>query len=92
MLNTSMETIETATMSERGQIVIPKDIRDYIGATGNTLFTVATLDEETIVMKKLDTEKLLAQFRSIRKSAQKMNADAIQQEITALRKEKRTLR
>ena len=42
-------------MSERGQIIIPKHIREYIGAAERTIFTVMPLDKETIIMKKLDT-------------------------------------
>ena len=84
-----MENIETATMSERGQIIIPKAVREYINATENTIFTVATLDEETIIMKKLDTTKLLAEFRRIRTQTQKMSAEDINTEIEAVRKENR---
>jgi len=84
-----METIETATMSERGQIIIPKDVREYINATENTIFTVAPLDEETIIMKKLDTAKMLAEFRRIRSTTKKMSTEEIQKEIENVRKEKR---
>ena len=50
--------IETAKMSERGQIIIPKDIREEIGASTNTLFAVSALDKDTIVMKRINTKKL----------------------------------
>ena len=58
--------VETTKMSTRGQIIIPKEIREYINAEEGTLFTVATLDEETLIMKKLDKQKLVNEFKSIR--------------------------
>ena len=54
-----MTEIETATMSERGQIIIPKDVREYINAGEKTIFTVMPLNKETIIMKKLDREKIV---------------------------------
>ena len=79
--------IETAKMSERGQIIIPKDIREHIGATENTIFTVSTLDDDTIVMKKLDTEKLVKEFREMRARTLKVPQEEIDREIHAARKE-----
>lgn len=88
-----MTTIETATMSERGQIIIPKDVRDYIGAGESTIFTVMTLDKETIVMKKLDTAKLLEEFRGLRKSIkEKMTSSEIDEEIAEVRRHRHTSR
>lgn len=84
-----MTEIETAKMSERGQIIIPKEIRDYIGASDNTLFTVMPLDRETIVMKKLDKTKIMQEFRSIRKSVKdKFTPQEISREIGEVRKHK----
>lgn len=85
-----MTEVETATMSERGQVIIPKDIRDYIGATANTLFVVMPLDKQTIIMKKLDREKLVAEFRQMRESiAEKMTEEEIREEISRYRQEKK---
>ena len=83
-------TIETAKMSERGQIIIPKDIRDYIDAVENTIFTIMPLDKETIIMKKLDKETLIKQFRNIRKSVKKkLTMKQINNEVTQFRKQKK---
>lgn len=79
-------TVETAKMSERGQIIIPKEVRDYIHAKENTIFTVVPIDNETIVMKKLDKEKLLKEFRSIRRSVKKLTTSEINEEIKHARK------
>ena len=82
-----LEEIETAKMSTRGQIIIPKDIREFIHAKKETIFTVAPLDEETIIMKKMDKKKLLEEFRSIRKHVKKkLSEGEIEHEIKAARK------
>ena len=81
--------VETAKMSERGQIIIPKEVRDYIGAGESTLFTVMPLDKETIIMKKLDREKLVEEFMAIRARTKKMSDEEIKEEIAAYRREKR---
>ena len=81
-----MTEIETAKMSERGQIIIPKEIRDYIGAKENTTFTIMPLDKETIIMKKLDKIKLIQEFRNIRKGTEKLTSEDINKEIKEARK------
>lgn len=84
-----MTEVETAKMSERGQIIIPKDIRDYIDASENTIFTVLPLDRETIIMRKLNKEKLVQELRSIRdKLTKKLTPKEIDEEIQAVRKAK----
>ena len=75
-------------MSERGQIIIPKEIRDEIGASTNTIFAVSTLDKDTIVMKKLNPEEFIRQFREYRRKYAKMSPAQIEAEIHAYRKEK----
>ena len=80
-------TVETAKMSERGQIIIPKGIREFIHAGENTIFTVMPLDDETIVMRKLD--KVIKEFREIRRGIRnKLSDKEINEEIHAARKSK----
>jgi len=82
-----MTELETAKMSERGQIIIPKDIRKFIGAEESTIFTVLPLDNETIVMRKLDKNKILKEFGSIRKRLKgTFSAREINEEIHKSRK------
>lgn len=82
-----MTDLETAKMSERGQIIIPKDVRDYIGAREDTIFTVMPLDKETIVMKKLDKMKIIHEFRNIRKNVKnKLTPQEVNREIHDARK------
>ena len=78
--------IETAKMSDRGQIIIPKDVREEIGASTDTIFAVSTLDKNTIVMKKLDTTALVAEFRKLRDKTKKIAPEKIEAEINASRK------
>ena len=80
--------IETAKMSGRGQIIIPKAIRKEVSADTNTIFTMSTLDKDTIVMKKLDTNPLVQEFRRLRKQAKKFSPEKIDRIIHEARKEK----
>ena len=46
-------TVDTTRISERGQVVIPKDVRDRLGLKlGTRLLVVATSD--AIVLQKVD--------------------------------------
>lgn len=82
--------METAKMSERGQIIIPKGVREQIHADTNTIFVVDTLDKDTIVMKKFDSDAWIKEFRQIRSRTKKMSPEKIEAEIHAYRKEKRS--
>jgi len=77
-------------MSERGQIIIPKEVREQIHADTNTVFVVDTLDKDTIVMKKLDSKALIEEFNRIRKRTKKMSPEKIEALIHEVRKEKRS--
>lgn len=69
--------IETAKMSARGQIIIPKEIRQEIHADKDTLFAVSTLDDETIIMRRINTQEILRDFRLLRKKAPKYSDEEI---------------
>jgi AbrB family looped-hinge helix DNA binding protein len=73
--------IETAKMSERGQIIVPKEIRDAIGAKDGAIFAM-TVQNDVIVMKKLDLAK---EFRDLRAKAPKFPQASIDREIRAHR-------
>ena len=77
-------------MSERGQIIIPKDIRNEVHASTNTIFMVSALDKDTIVMKKLDSDAWIKEFRQIRKRTKKLSPSKIEALIHEVRKEKRS--
>lgn len=59
------EKIETTTMSTRGQVIIPKKIRDHISASEGSIFIVMPLDKDTIVMKRIDKKKLADEFKGL---------------------------
>jgi AbrB family looped-hinge helix DNA binding protein len=80
--------IETAKMSERGQIIIPKEVRDTLNAKENTLFAVSAIDDKTIVMKKIDTNSLVEEFKNYRANSKKLGQREIDAEVRAVRKTK----
>ncbi|HLC50026.1 MAG TPA: AbrB/MazE/SpoVT family DNA-binding domain-containing protein [Candidatus Nanoarchaeia archaeon] len=80
--------METAKMSERGQIIIPKEIREEIGASTDSIFAVSILDKDTIVMKRLNVDLWIKEFDQMRKQTKKMSPKQIEAEIHAYRKEK----
>jgi bifunctional DNA-binding transcriptional regulator/antitoxin component of YhaV-PrlF toxin-antitoxin module len=62
-----MQTIvETTKMSTKGQVIIPKEVREFTQSTENTLFTVMPLNVDTIILKKLDKKAALAELDKIR--------------------------
>ncbi|MDO8428456.1 MAG: hypothetical protein Q7S92_04555 [Candidatus Diapherotrites archaeon] len=58
--------VETTKMSTKGQVIIPKDARTFMELEKNTVFSVLALDQNTLILKKLDKEKLLREFENIR--------------------------
>lgn len=83
-------SVDTTKMSTKGQVIIPKGIREYINAGEDTIFTVMPLDKETIVMKKLDRMKLIKEFRAFRAKSPKFSEKEINEEIQAYRREKKS--
>ncbi|MDY6788685.1 MAG: AbrB/MazE/SpoVT family DNA-binding domain-containing protein [Candidatus Nanohaloarchaea archaeon] len=81
--------IDTTKMSSRGQVIVPKKIRRDIGAEKGDIFTVASADENTVVLKKIDKEKLIAEFRDVREELdERLSQEDIDEEIKAFRKER----
>jgi len=79
--------IALTTVGERGQAVIPKSIRDKMPAPRGTMFSVVLIDQDTLVMKRLDKRKLLAEFKDVRASiAQKFSDRELVSEIKRARK------
>ena len=77
-------------MSERGQIIIPKEVRKEIHALKDTIFVVGTIDEDTIMMKKFDPEVYMKKFREMRKKTAKLSSSQVEALIHEVRKEKRS--
>ncbi len=70
--------VETTKMSTKGQIIIPKEIRDFTQSKENTMFTVMPLNTETIILKKMNREEMVKEFRKIRQETKdKLSEDEI---------------
>jgi bifunctional DNA-binding transcriptional regulator/antitoxin component of YhaV-PrlF toxin-antitoxin module len=74
--------IETAKMSGRGQVIIPKEIRSAIGAQMDTLFAFTVSDDGTVLMRKMDPAEV---FRKIRASAIKRDTATLVRDVHAIR-------
>lgn len=77
-------------MSERGQIIIPKEVREEVGASTDTIFVVDALDKDTIVMKKFDSDAWIKKFREMRKRTAKLSSSEVEALVHEVRKEKRS--
>ena len=73
--------VETTKMSTRGQVIIPKETREFTGSKENTIFTVFPIDNKTIVLKKLDKKKVVEEFRALRAKAKNKLSEAEVNEI-----------
>ena len=82
--------METAKMSERGQIIIPKEVRKEVHALKDTIFVVGTIDENTIMMKKFDPDAYMKKFREMRKRTAKLSSSQVEALVHEVRKEKRS--
>ena len=86
-----LEEPEITTMSEKGQVVIPQELRKYLGIKPKTRFAVFVIDDN-IVMRKLDIPDIKKEwnsiFRSMDKKNLKLDENDIAEEIRAYRKAK----
>ena len=74
-------TVETTKMSTKGQVIIPKNTREFTNSTKETNFTVFPIDKETIVLKKINSEKIIKEFRDLRAKIKDKLTDAEVNEI-----------
>ena len=66
MLKESLgETSEITRMSSKGQIVIPKDIREKMKVKTGSVFAMTTYNGDMIVLKKLDTKMKPEDLRTL---------------------------
>ena len=57
-------SVETVTMSSKGQIVIPQDIREELHAHTGTVFAVVG-ENDTVILKKLSLPSKEALIRDL---------------------------
>ena len=62
-----MSTLDVTTMSSKGQVVIPTDIRKELGLSTGAKFMVLT-DGSNLLLKPLQTPKLQAFHALVRRS------------------------
>ena len=72
-----MEKLEITSMSSRGQIVIPLDIREHLGLKEGEKFIVVG-EDDTIIMKKI----AMPSFKSFDRLVQKTRQFAKEKSIT----------
>ncbi|MBI3052380.1 AbrB/MazE/SpoVT family DNA-binding domain-containing protein [Candidatus Woesearchaeota archaeon] len=80
--------IDTTRMSTRGQVIIPKEIRDYVDVGEGTIFTVMPLDKQTIIMRKMDKGKIRAELQAMRARTGKISLKEVTDEVRAARQSK----
>jgi len=64
-------------VDSRGQIVIPKDVRQELGIDEGTGFFMYTITNEGILLKKIDTPELSKQKKILEKLEEKSDATKI---------------
>lgn len=83
---------EITTMGEKGQVVIPKALRDHLGLQPHTRFVVFS-QGEYIVLKKLELPDVRAEwariFAQADRQAQPASEDEIAAEVEAVRRERK---
>ena len=85
------EEAEVTTISEKGQVVIPRSIRKELGIKPKTKFLVYGKGD-TVIMKRLNLPDMKKEwedlFKMMDKKEVKLSDEEIQEEIVAARKEK----
>jgi AbrB family looped-hinge helix DNA binding protein len=85
------EEAEVTTISEKGQVVIPRSIRKELGIKPKTKFLVYGKGD-TVIMKRLNLPDMKKEwedlFKMMDKKELKLSDEEIQEEIVAARKEK----
>ncbi|MCP8321986.1 MAG: AbrB/MazE/SpoVT family DNA-binding domain-containing protein [archaeon] len=59
------------TLSEKGQIVVPKDIREYLGLKPGSEIVFEIRDDEIVIKLKKDPKKFVEEFCDVPKKLKK---------------------
>ncbi len=65
------------TISEKGQIVIPKDVRDYLGLKPGTEITFEVSDGKVTIKPKLSPNEFIEKFTNVGKKLKKLDMKRI---------------
>ena len=78
--------VETTKMSTKGQVIIPKEVREFTNSTENTLFSVMPINTDTIILKKLNRQEMVKEFEKIRQNVKdKLSEDEINDIVHKIR-------
>ncbi|MBI2147910.1 hypothetical protein HYU19_05595 [Candidatus Woesearchaeota archaeon] len=85
-----MSDLETAKMSMRGQVIIPKRIREAMGAKEDSTLAFILLDNNRILLTRLEREKIVQEFDQLRNSIRnKRSEEEIEDVIRDVRKKRK---
>lgn len=68
--------VELTKLGERGQTVIPKSIREKIVAKKGTLFSVFLMDDDTIVLRRVDKRRFIEEHEDLKGKIKKIFSNA----------------
>ena len=83
-----VDKIEMATVSSRGQICIPNEIREEMGLKEGSKILFA-LTGDSLIMKKVSMETFAEITKPLREAKKKIREDEVVDLIHKIRKEKR---
>lgn len=82
-----MEEIETTSMSSRGQVVIPRNLRKKLNIKEGEKFIVIGSDE-TILLKKIKMPSFAELTKPLREAKKKIREDEVVDLVHRFRKKK----
>ena len=82
------EIIEMGTVSSRGQICIPNDIREDMGLIEGSR-VIFVLQDDSLIVKKVNTETFAQITKPLREAKKKIKEEEVTDLIHKLRKTKK---
>ena len=82
------EIIEMGTVSSRGQICIPNDIREDMGLIEGSR-VIFVLQDDSLIVKKVNTETFAQITKPLREAKKKIKEEEVNDLIHKLRKTKK---